>query len=955
MKCKIIFLLLAILVFGAGVANSQSISLESVDGLIEPNILPVDQQITFYIRVTNDTPDAQLAMTNGFSISSPDGAVWTTTIPDTLSFGWTFPTFPPFFDIYVIFPVNVDGLLIDTVGFGGLQQSYGTGLPAGFDEVAFKITIGPIDASSHGKTIVLDSTWFPTIGTWKWNPAGPPAWDGPHTYIVDACAGSTSGPDTDNDGILDVCDECPLDPDNDIDGDGICGDVDNCPDVYNPLQEDIDGDGSGDVCDACTDTDGDSFGDTGYPDNTCPDDNCPDVSNSNQSDIDGDGIGDACDPCTDSDNDGFGNPDFPANTCPEDNCPYIYNPDQTDSDGNGVGDVCDFGEFRIISDVRCGVLPLEVNFSIESSDDTFPIESLIIIWDFGDSVRFIENNPVHTYYFNGVYSVSAIIQNEGIQDTLYAENHITTQTNVDADILAMPKRGAAPLTVLFDAPINNGMATEYYWEFGDGLTSLLENPIHTYEENGIYNVKLIAKLPFSECDFADTVLIEGLIRVSDLNADFSSNQTVGGNPLSVDFINESSGQIESYLWDFGDNTSSVLENPSHTYSFPSTYDVSLKIIDNINDEDSIIKVDHITVTDSLYNDLILDINSTVPRPGFEVNFRCYWKNDGSITAEDCVLKILLPIDISLLDINQINNITGLYSGYSINNDTIVIPLGNIEPSKWLEGYLNIKGNLSPSVSIGDSILVKGWLESITDEDNYRNNYVELNQEISDFDLSNILSATPGGYSLYYQVNEDQRLTYTIEFANNSNDLEDIIYLRAADSLPWKLDWSTFAMGEMSHPDVCDWDFDPYTGVITWFCDNMMLPSNSDGYFTFSITPRKYLPDLTEIENRAFIRSDFDAWEKMPPLDDDLIRVIKIWQCCIDKRGNINYDPNDVLDIDDLIYLVNYTFFEGPSIECLEEGDIVPVGSPNGIIDIDELIFLVNYVFKGGLAPGNCFE
>ena len=127
----------------------------------------------------------------------------------------------------------------------------------------------------------------------------------------------------------------------DGDGDEVCDVGDNCPVAYNPDQEDADGDGIGDICDECTDSDGDGFGNPGYPANTCPEDNCPDIPNVRQHDYDGDGLGDACDECTDTDGDGFGNPGFWANTCPDDNCPNAANPDQEDVDGDGFGDACD--------------------------------------------------------------------------------------------------------------------------------------------------------------------------------------------------------------------------------------------------------------------------------------------------------------------------------------------------------------------------------------------------------------------------------------------------------------------------------------------------------------------------------------------------------------------------------------------------------------------------------------
>ena len=129
--------------------------------------------------------------------------------------------------------------------------------------------------------------------------------------------------------VMNVFDPCAVWAD--ADGDGIPDDEDNCPMEDNPGQENGDGDVTGDACDTCTDTDGDNFGNPGFPVNTCTIDNCPSAANPDQADDDGDCIGNVCD----SD-------------------PEVYDPSAPDSyppQGNDIGDACDCeGNFNCSDD-----------------------------------------------------------------------------------------------------------------------------------------------------------------------------------------------------------------------------------------------------------------------------------------------------------------------------------------------------------------------------------------------------------------------------------------------------------------------------------------------------------------------------------------------------------------------------------------------------------------------------
>jgi PKD repeat protein len=119
---------------------------------------------------------------------------------------------------------------------------------------------------------------------------------------------------------------------------------------------------------------------------------------------------------------------------------------------------------------------------------------------------------------------------------------------------------------------------KHSWSFGDGTTSVLKNPVHTYAATGLYNVCLAIFDSIQNC--TDTFCMNVQIDTSNMppppalcHAKFVYHYDSSCNCLQ--FVNMSSPMLTTYLWDFGDNTTSALKHPSHTYTSPGTYIVTL--------------------------------------------------------------------------------------------------------------------------------------------------------------------------------------------------------------------------------------------------------------------------------------------------------------------------------------------------------------------------------------------
>lgn len=200
-------------------------------------------------------------------------------------------------------------------------------------------------------------------------------------------------------------------------------------------------------------------------------------------------------------------------------------------------------------------------------------------WSFGDPLNSTSpaQNPVFTYVDSGVYVVQLIASTSFCTDSI--SDTILVEPRPGALFAESDSVGCSPLSVTFTNQSTN--AVSYIWYFGDGATSVMDNPAHTYVHNGstdtVLIVKLVAISAFGCRDsITDTIVVQG-----NPVADFSSNAVLDCAPLEVQFTDLSTGAV-AWQWAFGDGNGSVLQHPSYDFQnqslFITNYTVTLTAV-----------------------------------------------------------------------------------------------------------------------------------------------------------------------------------------------------------------------------------------------------------------------------------------------------------------------------------------------------------------------------------------
>lgn len=222
-----------------------------------------------------------------------------------------------------------------------------------------------------------------------------------------------------------------------------------------------------------------------------------------------------------------------------------------------------------------GGSPLDVQFMDASTNSPSAWT-----WSFGDGGTSTLPNPTHTYTAPGSYTVTLTATNSQGSNTVSQSGYITVTASVPiASFTSNVTSGIKPLVVQF-TDISNNTPTGWYWTFGDGGTSTLQNPVYTYTTIGTYAVSLGA----SNSAGSNTTTQTGYITVSNAitppAASFTADIRSGTAPLTVRFTDTSANSPTGWQWAFGDGSLNTEENPSHTYTSAGTYTVSLTAINS---------------------------------------------------------------------------------------------------------------------------------------------------------------------------------------------------------------------------------------------------------------------------------------------------------------------------------------------------------------------------------------
>ncbi len=220
-------------------------------------------------------------------------------------------------------------------------------------------------------------------------------------------------------------------------------------------------------------------------------------------------------------------------------------------------------------------------------------------WDFGDgSPIATTTNSTHQYNSDGLYTVTL---------TTTSTNGCTSSNSSVVEIYPIPIANFTSTEVCVNEPptiftstssVSNGSIVGWQWNFDGTGTSILQNPIHNFNAEGVFNVSLLVE---SNNGCYDSITLPVVVYEKP-TADFTSDETRVCNPGQIEFTNLStsnSSNVEQWQWNFFNGTQTNEQNPTVNYSNETDevvyYDVELIATNSFGCNDTVLVNNYIAV------------------------------------------------------------------------------------------------------------------------------------------------------------------------------------------------------------------------------------------------------------------------------------------------------------------------------------------------------------------------
>lgn len=331
-------------------------------------------------------------------------------------------------------------------------------------------------------------------------------------------------------------------------------------------------------------------------------------------------------------------------------------------------------------------------FDAISGADLYPFE---YSWNFGDgSVIEYGQSISHNFAADGIYNVCLTATNSAGVSKMVCQNVVINSDPMTAPCVAVITYTVIPADyiVKFWSTESTGNPADYefVWDFGDGNTSILQNPVHTYGAPDYYLVSLTITNTITGCSHTTVALVNAGAGSNGIQGHFTSVQNGNGglkaNEYSVDFTGAAFGEPASYFWDFGDGTDgdSTTITPTHDYAGVGTYNVCLTVSDPFSGQEDTY-CDDVVVTDPLGRNIIENIivKDVCPNP---------FRNEIRISLNSETVHV---VNVELTDMLGKVILTEEYQGRN-GQQSIVLNGFNSEISEGIY-YLKITAGSSVSV------------------------------------------------------------------------------------------------------------------------------------------------------------------------------------------------------------------------------------------------------------------